>query len=468
MTAQIVIYAYDDLPRNITFLNGQSSVLDDKFNLNAKRVASDEDWIAAAEEIRRLNGDFALLLDLGFRDEGVSMWASVKTSFTIPLLTEAGCSLNDANALEFPCEGRVQTLPDTMLDGIALLVATLQNPNEGKTLVEIVSGRGGIGGLQEFLNFLSKLYSATKSRRQIVMIREPSGASVENEASACAILRRLQTEWGKKFPNLHTDPWINNGITKWLEFYRQLNADGYPQRFCQHGEVNSETWTIQASPKEYNKLLAAMFDPDNAYSFGEGDTNGIKALLMLYREPSKDANNEHWFKLWQSNMSELDGHRISRQYLIPVLKAVFEGEVDVEHDEMRLPLFPALPFLLSLRALVQAMLDEPNGCILDRESKVVLKGRDGIYRLSIPLVQSEPLRFGLAKTWVRKCAPDGIDRTHTGVCAKLWSASLAKVNVSSNAVQDPFEIALLRLFDGPGRPVVGVSFAPHFIHLHWN
>ncbi|MEQ1741619.1 MAG: hypothetical protein ABL869_03840 [Candidatus Nitrotoga sp.] len=349
------------------------------------------------------------------------------------------------------------------VDGIFAGVAAIRSPRIKRLLIIIASGRGETALVKEYLDKQAVMV-ADKS---VHIIYATDNKTLRRESFVVDIFTDAVLKWKRFFPTFHPDPWIDNCISKWIAFYRELDEKGSGRYFCQHG-IAGETCTIQGSAGEYIVALNDMFALNGALA-EISDINGIKALLMLGARPSEGVENEQWFKQWPINHpEEYDAKKISKELLIPLLQAAFELDVDVQCNEMRLPSSPALPFVLSLRVLVQAISNEAEGSFLHSSLKVVLKENGGGYRLSIPLAQSEGKQFGLAKTWVRKVEQGSSEITRKGVCAALWSASLAKVDVSATAVLDPVERALLCLFDGPGRPVVGVSFAPHFIHLHWS
>lgn len=363
-----------------------------------------------------------------------------------------------------PSKDRDEVVPNTA-EGICAGIAAMHSARIKRLLIIIASSAGELSAVQKILTDC-----AEQVVDKIVHI-EFSKDNVTLKKGEAAPLKGLfddaVSKWKKFFPTFHPDPWIDNCISKWIAFYRELDEKGSGHYFCQHG-IADETYTIQGSAGEYIVALNGMFSLNGALAMIE-DINGIKALLMLGAAPSGSGEDKQWFKQWPIKYpEEYDAKKVSKELLIPLLQAALEVDVDVQCNEMRLPSSPALPFVLSLRVLVQAISKEPKGGFLNPDIKVVLKENGGGYRLSIPLKQSEGKQFGLAKRWVEKVEQGQQITLENGVCAALWRVSLAKVNVSADAALNTVEQALLRLFDGPGRPVVGVSFAPHFIHLHWS
>ncbi|MBK6744444.1 MAG: hypothetical protein IPG66_16370 [Hydrogenophilales bacterium] len=105
-------------------------------------------------------------------------------------------------------------LPDGVLDGLGLLLASLQNTNPGRTLIYVASGRGNLGALKSFITKISSDSFYHNSARKIVVLRDMDGENVEDERSAKAILEKLLKKWNEAYPDFHTNPWVDNGIKR--------------------------------------------------------------------------------------------------------------------------------------------------------------------------------------------------------------------------------------------------------------
>lgn len=469
MTVSIPIYAYDDLPKNIEFLNRAGVSLGCTIRLVTRTVDTPEAWASASKEIREMKGDFAILLDLGFRDLGLALWDEVRNAFSTELLTNNECALDEEGNLLFPTDGRYALIPQDSLDGLGLLLSALTNPNDGRTLAYIASGRGKLGALQDFIDFLRNRHVSKRSSRQVTIMRDPYGANVQDDRFAQQILVRLKKAWEVAFPDFHSDPWINNCIMKWLEFYRHLDARGHGSQFCQHDPIEHKA-------SDYAALVTEMFGITTKAGC-ESDANGLKVLLQLNRVPNNgksphaestgSGDQNGWFDVWLPGRPDPCLKPISSSCSQAVLKAVVGMNVSLLGNEHRFPIRPSLPFLVSLRLLSQSLREQEGG-ILEEGGTVELIGMKGAYRLSIPLKEDGSNYFCLARKWAEKCEKGGNAIMSDGVCAALWNASLARVNVVTDAAGNDVVKDLLSLFAGPGRPVAGVSFAPHHIHLHWS
>lgn len=205
-----------------------------------------------------------------------------------------------------------------------------------------------------------------------------------------------------------------------------------------------------------------------------GDLNGVKALLVLSAKPTEATGTESLYLPWDWEKPNLAGRKpIASSFLLPFLQAAFGHKVNISGKQLLLPSVPALPFLIALRVLFNALRSEPGGSILCDNSCVTIEGefssdREVNYRLSIPLKKDARHRFGLSSAWLRKIGQGGNLVANNGICGSIWCASLAKVEISTGAVNDNTEMTLLGIFDGAGRIVVGVRFAPHYIHLDWS
>jgi hypothetical protein len=267
----------------------------------------------------------------------------------------------------------------------------------------------------------------------------------------------------------HRDPWINEFIKQWINGYRSLHVEGQEkaEKFCEHEHIEGET-------KRYSCLLGTMCGLKEPLL--EDATNGLKALLQLRKKPDSFVTPEEWFESWDVNQPVTDRKPIgseSLKRLFEVVCGVDTVEIDIRDekatsiDEVRLPVQPALSFIIGLRILVQALRNHPGGSIFGES--MCLIGRGGMHQLSIALTISPDKMFGVAKRWIGKCEGGGAPIMTNGVCARLWNLSQAKViEISKTVARNDVEKALLGVFQGPGRPIAAVGFAPHFIQLYWR
>ena len=145
---------------------------------------------------------------------------------------------------------------------------------------------------------------------------------------------------------------------------------------------------------------------------------------------------------------------------------------------IRLPLCPGFIFLVALRLFSRKLREQEyedrakqkRKCILDFDKCFEIQGKDGgPYRLQIPLkAAGAELQYGLARRWVEKCSNGKAFSQGNGVCSALWDLLVGRVRVSRASLTDPSELALLGALDGPGYPVLGVSFAAHYVNLYWH
>ncbi len=468
LAMKLPVYAYDDLPANISSLAEASQALIADLSLVANRVHTEEAWLNAYNQIKGLNGDFVLLLDLGYRNTAVPLWGAVKKAFESALTDKSDeYQFTDDNQLKFSInkeDKSFATLPNGVLDGLGLLLASLHNTNPGRTLIYVASGRGNLGSLKAFISKISSYFSCYNTVRKIVVSRDVDGENVEDERSAKAILEKLIRKWHKTYPDFHPEVMINNCIEKWIGYYRILNNSVNEKVFCDHNHIENNA-------EAYSRLAHDIFGT-GADEF-ENDKNGLKALFQLCHAKNPNHIDDRkwmngWFEPWDRAEPDRRIKPMSSSCFSLIIKSVFEiRKVTVEEGEYGFPLRPALPFIFSMRQLAQAM-QEQDGGILDSGKAILLKGIKGGFRLSIPLKQNPDQYFGLAKRWVEKIQAGGNEIGNNGVCAALWKTLLARVDGVDAANASDDEKKLLTLFNGPGRPVCGVTFAPHYIHLHWS
>lgn len=449
------IYAYDDVPKNIAALEKVELDENSEFSLEVRLVKHEDHWTNAANEIQSLQGNFALLFDLGFRYAGSPTWECIKNQ--TELFSKFGITLSDSFDIEFTYDSQKITLPNDVIDGIALLLIALTNNNPGNTFIYIATGRGATGRIGDFIEYILSNGNNNTERKTII---KQAGRNVEDIRSATIIIDNIIREWYVAFPQYHKDIYIDNCVNAWLKHFRKLKLDHQDERFCQHDN-------IEQNDSDYDLLVREMF------SLGVdsiGDNNGIKAMLRLDKVPSSALASEDWFYKWDVANPYPDYKKIGNVCLKSVLESIFNMEVEVLSSNIQLPSYPALPFLISLRVLSQGLMTKESGKeLIEKTGKVVIAGVDGNYCLTIPLKQANGKEFGIAKRWAKKVAAGGTTLTSDGICGALWNTTMGKVNdLSIEAAQDDVEKALLNIFDGVGRPIVGVVFAPNFIHLYWG
>jgi hypothetical protein len=298
-------------------------------------------------------------------------------------------------------------------------------------------------------------------------------------------MKSLKTRWRLAFPDHHDDPWMNTLISKWLEGFRYFLRENKGDKFCQHGTAG-ESDTITGAPEYYTSLVNSMFQSDLQAT----DATDLKALLMLSCPPRADVKSTGWFYPWNGSSSTGGWHELQGKVLVNALKSMAPSlNVDSVPTSIRMPLCPSFPFLCSLYLLFRE-LEAQDGGIIDYNIpfEIAGVGHVGPYRLSIPLKVDTDKEFGLGRKWIEKCLTGKSDWEKKGVCAALWAVMRAQVAVNgvagSNFLSDEkspksgevdeqrkipeTERALLRVFQGPGHPVAGVGFAPHYVHIYWS
>ena len=102
LAMKLPVYAYDDLPANISSLAEASQALIADLSLVANRVHTEEAWLNAYNQIKGLNGDFVVLLDVGYRNTAVPLWGAVKKAFESALTDKSDENqFTDDNHLTF-------------------------------------------------------------------------------------------------------------------------------------------------------------------------------------------------------------------------------------------------------------------------------------------------------------------------------------------------------------------------------
>jgi hypothetical protein len=200
-------------------------------------------------------------------------------------------------------------------------------------------------------------------------------------------------------------------------------------------------------------------------------------LFMLNTLPSETDWPKSAFIPWHPQQPDYYccAKWISQRIMKAILKAMSGLNVEIiersmanvpeRSQKLKLPITPGLPFLLALGDLFHNLRKEYGNMFEDR-ALVVVFGALGT-QLTIPLRRESAEDFELAIEWVRKME-SGAGRLEDGICGSLWGVVRARLWGLKNKKRSDNEDKLLRIFDGHDRPVVGVNFAPHFLHLYWN
>lgn len=422
-------------------------------------------YLTTKELLRTATGKGIVLLDLGLRHEGELLWPPVTESlnelsartgirFSDATVNEAGDRLPEMLSIQ-TAEG-VGTLKGNSLDGLSLIESLIQNEQLDPCLVVICTGLGDIGDLRAFINTFNE--TAKTAGRRLIFMKELDQRDLSTLARARGIIRDLANCWSASFPDFSEEPRIDAVIREWLVYFRSL-AQTAREQFCWHDHIADNT-------DHYADILARSLDyTHNKEAFK--NSNGLKALFMVQSHPLSSLG---WpCTAFTRSKSSADNFQdsakpIPHTMLKPLLKAISGLELEMSEPSAKLPTAPGLPFILSLCALFETLRRED---ILDKTVALRILVNGSGTRLTIPLKRDPEQEFGLARTWMRKVEKGG-GTLNNGVCGRLWNVIRARVKLSLSALLNDSERKLLQLFEGQDRPVVGVHFAPHFIHLYWN
>lgn len=198
------------------------------------------------------------------------------------------------------------------------------------------------------------------------------------------------------------------------------------------------------------------------------NSESLKGLLMWGND------NDPWGD-W--DVEESEPHQNSRKIQIKVLEATckkldlpFQSFFISDERWIRVPCFPLLPFLVSLRSLFSHMTREgrPPETIELTGTPLEPRGFE-FYLLSIRLSQDPKQNdpWGLAEAFRQRDFDekhkDGEHTTTLNLRVLPWCRTL---NLSKNLGTDHSYMKLFR--HGSKIPVVAVYFAPYFIHLVWT
>jgi hypothetical protein len=457
----------DDVPANL-------SIWGEACNIKLPQAAQDPICIRNEEEFitgrtTLITPDFLdrslVLLDLGFQDSFAEVLKPV------PELLNGLCNRIGNGWSWDPREGLKLTtnigslvIDSSSCEGLALIEVVLQN-NPKKCLIDIVSGRGKNEEVKELVKSVETWISANNRSGNVAII---VGGQMPTQAlTAQNLVQAGIDEWKRRFPDLHPIPRVNEILTGWLAAY-----DGLPQNerpnFCSHRNA-STAGSIDGNPEYYQRILTRLFQYKSSVS-SPIDTNPFKAIFQLEMPPAS-LDNSKTFPVAPSSLGPGD-KSLSLTLAGELLGKISGMKVTTSGDaEMRLPCQPALPFLVSLVVLFETMKSQDDGMV-DTNKPITLFGSlEGPRRISIPLRSRGGFSGKIGSRWVEKmCNFEGsiANDTKGGVCPALWHALTASVRgVNTTSQTDGAKANLLRLFDGPGRLVAGVSFGPYCINIHW-
>jgi hypothetical protein len=434
-------------------------------------VNTPDEYVNARKRLSAVAGGGVIFLDLAFRrSDTQARWPeviqdlrqlSIRTGLNYLEAEKGGA---DALMLEIP-EGE-SVLRGLALDGLGLIEIILQNQDLSPCVVIPCSSEPSINDLYLFLDIFNK--AARKAGRRVVFVRDPSGRNFGSLPAAKGLLRDLEGWWVTNFPHFSIDHRIEATIREWLGYYRSLGkAMSPPGGFCGHDHIENER-NRRAYAQILEKGLGCVLS-----SAALDDSEGLKGLFKVDVSVSEVGWPSAAFGAWPSKDDSFgdSSKPLKREMWEAVLKAISGLELSMPGIMAKLPVTPGLPFVLALRSVFESLWKEK---MLDTNGRVViLSGGEVGTRLTIPLTQVPRMEFGLARTWLKK-VEEGRGTLNRGVCGHLWNLAKARVSLSTAGMSDSNEESLnserrlLELFEGPGRPVVSLYFAPHFIHLYWS
>jgi hypothetical protein len=470
------IVCIDDLPANLDLWSQAAREIAPDTGVHPVRITNEDSFRKCVDYLGdqgRLDSA-VVLLDLGYRESEELFASSVEYIQSLCVRLGDGFSFTDDAGVSFEWTNLGTTsnviIPSSVLDGLSLLEAVLRR-NPDKCLVNIVSGRGNNPQVEIFVGRVNNwIKDNGLSGRVAVVI---GGQMPINQAFARALLDEGIKKWKEIFRGLHDAAPVDTFLSRWLAAFDSL-GDAGPKYFCIHGD-SQRVGTIEGSTAFYLGLAGELFQIESlgqgtGHSCDVNDLMDLKALFQLEDEP-ENLDNKSAFPV--SGGSPGTGEKcISTKRAAAILREISGAEVEIiGGDRFRLPCQPALPFLLALVVLFERMKNQDEG-MLNPAAKIRLTGsEDGPNRISIPLKKNEPLRGKIGARWLEKLEDfqsEIANDTKGGVCPALWDVLVARVRgITTDAQAGRVKLKLLQLFEGPGRLVAGVSFGPHFIHIHW-
>lgn len=431
--------------------------------------------------LAKLDSNTCVILDLAFRPGGSPIWESVKAALGGLKSIINGIDFRETKdgkyCLAITAGNECDTIGDELLDGIALLPSILQSITEHKhhkVLVISATSRGQLSGVRKLFASLNSY--AKQQRLNVIFATDEDGRDLTELNRAKAIFKDTTAAWQKAFPDFHEDVWVDGLVSHWLTGYRTYVKGGNGTRFCEHDDIDKQ-------PDNYSGLLKVMLQ----HEFSALDSKSLKALMQLGVAPKEGAVPASFFQTSNVSLPIPGWHDLPSRFLLEILPHLLCGngksttqpiKLKVALERIRLPVCPGLNVLVALRLLSRKLREQEyedstgqrRKCILDFDKCFEVQGRDGgPYRFQIPLKEAGvELRYGLARRWVEKCSNGKAFSQGNGVCSALWDLLVGRVRVSRSSLTDPSELALLGALDGPGYPVLGVSFAAHYINLYWH
>lgn len=450
---------------------------------------SEKEYTLATLKLQKDSSEKIILLDLGFRDLTLheKMWDTVTKNLTslgkdissghvtLTFLpddrksSQTACLHLSSSNVDNGCV-EVRTVSDSRLDGISLLGSIGGKLANSRTLVIIVSQLSP-RDLTPILLAIQTSF-AEKGWTNLRLEKDVDGLDPQRLDDAKALLSNAKTRWKILFPRLHPEPLTESLLGSWLEAYEGI-PEASRKEFCIHGQ-GGELFTIQANPGFYQSLLqdALGLDVETCKAAVDQD---LKAVFQMESHASGFLDSG-------SHAMGNGGKPISSVLVMSIIQKLSGNKVEYSGaDQMCLPCQPGLPFFAALMVLFARMQGQDHG-MMNRTTSISLHGAtSGPNRISIPLRRREEFKWKIAKRWNAKIedfpaqiAPEPSNKG--GVCPALWDVLNARVRgikfKEDSGNQEKRQLTegkkqLLKVFDGPGRVVAGISFGPYCINIHW-
>lgn len=194
----------------------------------------------------------------------------------------------------------------------------------------------------------------------------------------------------------------------------------------------------------------------------------IKAIFMVDSIAEKPS-----CKRWAANSpNNWPDYNVSKDVLTAIFTnfvkiAIIEWELDAEVSErsVPLPMRPGFPFLLSLRFLIAALVED--GLVTEDRTRIVIEGNKRNMTLTVHFEANSDKNFGLGQAWIDKALGRRSKLQH-GVCGAVLGVMSGWVPLKTPNDGKSYPDAILAMLrDGQTTPVCGVRFGPHFITFSW-
>jgi hypothetical protein len=478
MTQLPLIFAIDDRQEKLDIVSEALTSLKKSgemlgTGLQQIKISTPDEYVRARSNLSTVTGGGIILLDLAFRfNERQALWPEIGEALR-QLSVRAGLSFVEADKGK-PDELILQTpegeifIRGLSLDGLAVIEIILQNAGLSPCLIIPCSSQGELNDLHLFLEVFNKV--AQEANRKVMLVRDPAGRSFTSLPGARGLLRDLESWWITSFPSFSSEARIDSTVREWLRYFRSLDrviVMNPPEGFCGHNHIEG-----QENVRAYAKILERGLGCDSSLGALE-QPQGLKAVFKVDASVLDTGWPGAAFGVWPPRDHSFEGSAkpMDRGMWSSIMEAISGLELTMKDRRAKLPITPGLPFLLALRSVFEALRREE---LLDTSSTIIISSGEGIgTRLTIPLKQERDVEFGLARTWIKK-VEEGQGTLNRGICGHLWNLIKAQVPISSDGLSNSDgddrlkERRLLELFEGPRRPVAGLHFAPHFIHIYWN